>query len=91
VVAGSPFLRGPPEVAGTYRYALNTHDSQLLRFDTSGQLPKATWQTRMNPVALATRSDGGTTKVLVLGGATHALAIHDASAARPTSGSCGPT
>ena len=54
-------------------YAINTHGSQLMRFELFlPGFPKTTWPTLMNPIAVATWGE----KVLVLGGATHALAVY---------------
>ena len=63
-------------------YAINTHGSQLVRIDVPG-FAKTVWPTLMNPIAVAYWNDGAAPdKVLVLGGATHALAVHDALTGR---------
>lgn len=55
-------------------WAINTHGSRLVRVDMSDHpFETESWPTLQNPIALA-EWDG---YILVLGGATHALAFHD--------------
>ena len=54
-------------------WAVNTHDSTLLRFAFDSTTPAERYATLVNPIALDFWEDD----VVVLGGATNALAIHD--------------
>ncbi|MAB79387.1 MAG: hypothetical protein CMJ89_08535 [Planctomycetes bacterium] len=54
-------------------YAINTHGSRLVRHVDVTADPEASWPTLNNPVSMDVWGD----RVVVLGGATHSLAIHD--------------
>lgn len=62
----------------TQLFAINTHGSRLVMHDDGDGLIDGQWTTVHNPVAIAVRERGaGVFDLLVLGGATHALALHD--------------
>jgi hypothetical protein len=56
-------------------YALNSHASQIVHHMNLTPEPERIIQTILNPVAIALWSN----RILVVGGGTHALAIHDAN------------
>ena len=59
-------------------YALNTHGSRLVHFaDLGVSTQTASWKTLHNPVALVSWDGPYGERLLVLGGATHALAIQN--------------
>lgn len=54
-------------------YGLNTHGSTIVRHDDLDSVPDQVWPTLNNPMAIQLWQD----KLLVVGGSTHALALHD--------------
>src|SRR5262245_54482680 len=68
-------VRGLAPAANGTLYALNTHASQIVVHSDADPEPEQLWQTLLYPVSLAIWED----KLVVVGGGTHALALHDAA------------
>jgi hypothetical protein len=68
-------VRGMSLSAAGQLYAINTHGSTLVLHTDAGPEPEGVWPTVNNPVSVAVFGD----RVAVVGGGTHALAVHDAT------------
>ena len=58
-------------------WAINTHGSTLVRFDSAFADVSSTFHTLNNPVAMGIFGDQGVDYLVVGGGGTHAVAVHE--------------